>query len=65
MTKTKRTAQIAYDERRKIVQGQLDKIQKLLKDHDGFQSQYPEVWGYVGNLDYVEEMLGDVVRFLK
>lgn len=65
LKEAKQDADTQYKVRLREVRGHLDKISDLVTKHEFLQSNEPRNWGYVGDLGYVAEELGNVVRFLK
>ena len=61
-----RTAAIAYDEQERIANRSIAQLMVLLAAHrKAFDSTPKTAWGYVGDLNQLNDALEDAVEFLK
>ena len=58
-------ATIAYGEQMEALEQHLARLSQLLPQHATRQARQPENWGFVGDLAYINELLGKLEEFLK
>jgi hypothetical protein len=54
-----------YNAKVKEVRKRLDEIDKALKEHGKQQRERPDNRGYLADVEYVFDKLGDVIRFIR
>jgi hypothetical protein len=54
-----------YSSARQEIEEKILTLQVRLAQHHGQQSVYPKNWGYVGDLNYVNSKLAELLEFFK
>lgn len=57
-----KTAHQTYTERRAEILAQLEELKAELETHAENESKNPTNWGFVGDLGYARETLGDLLK---
>jgi hypothetical protein len=62
--KTAADANMAYDRKMKAVGVLVKELEKQLLKHEGRQNGRSQDWTFVGDLEYLEEKLTEILRFI-